>query len=250
MKRATPNDLRVLLSASDSQVLRPWLDRQFETMTAHHHCISKFALVSGGDAISLYSEGSGRKSLAIGFCGIADMLMLPTAAMLQYFSPNCDVLVVRDSSRMGFGSGIAGYADSFAGMLRALQRDFDLDRYGNVRCFGASLGGVAALAAGVVLEADRAVSFSGHLLASAQRRRQGAPRQIEDIIQNSAGSSERFVAVFGGRNRRDRRNALAIARTFTMSLYPIRDMANHAVITALHERGRLADVLGEIGLTH
>jgi hypothetical protein len=27
-------------------------------------------------------------------------------------------------------------------------------------------------------------------------------------------------------------------------------MANHAVITALHERGRLADVLGEIGLTH
>lgn len=252
LKSATPKDFGALMAALPTHEWVPpyklWLAKQYENMTLRHPLLSDYALVSGGEEAALYSEGAGRQTLVIGFCGRADLLFLPAATIMQYLSPGADLLVLRDPAKMGFAGGLAGYADSFIGTLDALRREFDLGRYRRIRCFGTSGSGVAGLAAGVALDADRAVSICGHFMS--QRRRSGeASGEIEAIVKDSPGSPERFFAVYGEKCERDARNAGSIARTFGVSLYPVLGTAEHNVIRFLHAEGGLARMFADVGLT-
>jgi len=249
---ATPKDFAALVDALPAHDWVPpfktWLTRQFRNMTGHHPALSNYALAGGDASASLYSEGPGRETLVVGFCGRAQLLFLPAATVMQYLSPNADLLILRDFSRMGFTAGLKGYADTFTGMIEALRHTFDFAGYRRIRTMGTSGSGAAALAAGVVLEADRAVSFCGHL-PSGRRRADELPQEIERIVRGAPGSPERFYAVFGDQCERDHRNANEIARNFGVTLYPILNTAEHNVIGFLHRQGRLAKVFGEIGLT-
>ncbi len=220
----------------------------YENVTLHHPLPSNYVLTGGSDAASLYSEGSDRETLVIGFCGRADLLFLPAATIMQYLSPDSDLLILRDPEKMGFAGGLAGYADTFDGMMEALARAFDFGRYKRLRTIGTSGSGAAALAAGIVLDAERAISACGHL-PSGRRRTRDLPHRIEDIIRASPGSPPRFYAVFGDLCERDRRNAEDIANVLGITLYPINGVEEHNVMRRLHVQGQLASVLRDIGLT-
>jgi hypothetical protein len=251
LKSATPKDFAALVEALPGHEwvapYKQWLTMHDENVRLHHPLPSDYALVGGGEEASLYSEGSGREILVIGFCGRADLLFLPAATIMQYLSPDADLLVLRDPAKAGFAGGLAGYADTFDDMIDALGRAFDFTRYKRIRTIGTSGSGAAALAAGVLLAAERAVSVCGHL-PSGRRRAHDLPHRIEDIIRGSPGSPERFYAVFGDQCERDHRNANEIARVFAVTLHPIRGMEEHNVIRRLHVEGRLAHLFGEVGL--
>jgi hypothetical protein len=182
------------------------------------------------------------------FCGRAQMLSSPTAILLQYFSPDADVLVLRDPSQKAFTDGIAGYADTFPGLVDALRGEFDFGRYRTLRCIGTSSGGAAAIAAGALLGASPTASFCGHLSRDQQRTNPLAT-DIDGTIENATGSAERFFAVFGQDNPHDRANAENLARVFALTLYPVPGIEAHNVVRTLHDQGRLAGVLADLGLT-
>ena len=217
-------------------------------MTMHHPALSDHALVGGSEGALLYSEGPGRDTLIIGFCGRAELLLLPTATILQYLSTGADLLVLRDYSKKAFTNGIAEYAGGFAATLEALRGPFDFARYRNIRCLGTSGGGAAALGGGIVLNADRAACFGG-LLPSKSPWFDPTSPEIEDLITGSPGSQERFYAVFGEQCDRDRRDADEIASVFAVTLYAVPGIDEHNLIRRLHVDGQLARVFAEVGLT-
>ena len=254
MKFATPRDYRALVDATPEEGWVPqfneWLARQYDNMMTPGWELSDFALAAGDDAASLYSEGAGRSRLAIGFGGRAELLFLPAATILQYFAADADVLVLRDFSKRGFTRGLAGYGDTFAEMIDGLRDTFELAGYGSVRCLGTSGSGAAALAAGVVLDAERAVSFCGFLPSGGSRGGEEGEMtlEVEDLLRRSEGSTERFIAVYGEEERRDARNAKRLAEAFAVALHPVPDVDDHNIIRRLHAQGRLMGVLRDVGL--
>ena len=176
------------------------------------------------------------------------MLFLPTSTFLPYFSPGSDVLVFRDLSGWSFSYGVPGYANTFAGVMRAAERDFNFGRYGRIVCFGASGGGVPALAAGIMCGADRAVSVSGRFPSRSRRHRANAVGEIEGIVRKSSGSGTRFYIVYARESERDGSNASDIASAFDATVWPIGGLSGHNPIAVLHEQRKLRDLFVAIGL--
>ena len=173
---ATPRDLETLLNHPATQrhaQFCGWLDEQLDLALLQHASLSDAVLVSGRDSISFYSERPGRDTLLIGFCGRAQLLFLPTAVVLQYFGRRADFLVLRDLKQRGFEAGIADYAEGFANLITALEREFEFGRYTHIRCMGSSGGGAAALAAGAVLGRRKDGHLQRSLSAGTARFRRG-----------------------------------------------------------------------------
>lgn len=250
-QHATPAEVAFLTTRPMRwpQEFDTWLDALFAMMTLNNRRIEPFSTRRLNDHISLYEGTGSRGVLAIGFCGVAGLLFMPIPYLLQYFAAeNTDVLVLRDPTRAGFIAGVRGYAGSFRDLMDGLRRDLNFPRYGDIRIFGTSGGGAAALAAGVLVGSARAVSFSGHLPTSSQRyAAEAATTDLEDVLRTAPARPGDFC-VYGAANQRDAANAVELANLLQLRLYPVASVADHNVVFDLHRRHLLSDVLADVGL--
>jgi hypothetical protein len=196
---------------------------------------------------ALYSGGTRAANIVIAFTGKAGLLFMPIAAILQYFSPaDFDFLLVNEAFKDDLRAD--GIRNSFSEMVARLGAAVGLTRYREVRTFGTSAGGAAALAAGVLTGATRAVTFSGHLPSSGvSYRGQASVAEIEEILRG-AKPATRFAAVYAEGNKFDRRNALALSRFLPLHHYPIAGVNNHNIVYALHQRKELQKVFSDVGI--
>lgn len=252
-KHATPADVAALKDrpVAWSDEFDRWLGGLFSGMTFASREISDYRLEVLSGPVSLYSGPARPAGLIVAFCGRADLLFMPIALVLQYFSPErCSVLVLRDPAKVGFSDGMKGHSASFREMIANLQAGFGFDRYSEIRTFGASGGAAAALAAGMLLGARSAVSFSGHLpSASVDYGAHPAAIELERILRGAGGSGGELACVHGADNRRDASRALDLATVIGARLYSVPGVSDHNVVYELHKRRQLASLLTAVGLT-
>lgn len=249
---ATPADVEFLAETDG-----PWashfkeaLGKLLQNMRQVRPTPSAHTLTPINRSVLLYSNPARkRRRLIVGFAGVLGVLFVPTPLILQYFPVGTDVLLLHDPARVGFGGGISGYAESFPAIFPRLKQDVDFRRYLSVNCIGMSAGGCGALAAGVLLGADKAISCSGRLPSRALRAPSRlVPQHIESVLRTSGGDPARFFSVFGAENAKDVANSKAIAEVFRLTQIPVAGVRDHNVIQQLHLNGALDAFLGGLDL--
>jgi len=249
---ATPADFVALVGNQTIAKgdFRDWLVKFHDFILLH----SKEAIQSQIKRVSnsnflFHNERSGKRILVIGFCGRGGILLLPIAVWLQYLLPEADVLVIDDPGHKGFTTGILNHSCSFHEMLERLSRDFSIDTYDEVRCFGTSGGGAAALAAGIVLDASKMVSICGRrpTYSSSYGRTQPA-LDMESILRSSPARKENAFAVFGDGDLKDRTNAQQLAAIMEITRVPVPNVDHHNAPHELHTKGTFSDLFRRTGL--
>lgn len=105
----------------------------------------------------LFTRGGERsgKTLIIAFTGNADRLMMPTPTFMQHLDADAvDVLMLVDRSKEGYRRGLGGIAESIEGLILALPRLGETQRYRRIVTAGTSGGGLPAVLAGLKLGVD------------------------------------------------------------------------------------------------
>ena len=253
-KYATPFDIAALGQHPGSWPgeFDAWIGNLHSDLVLATPAVQDFRLHRLGDAVNLYSGPSRAPHLIVAFCGKADLLFMPIGLMLQYFSAKRHVLLVlRDPVRAGFIGGIAGHSTTFREMIDKLRRELDFSQFDSIRTFGSSGGGGAALAAGLLLDASSAVSFSGHLPSASPRYGSEAASAALERILRSAMPGPPYACVYSASNAVDSQNAAALASAISVRSVRLMPVAGdgHNVIYPLHKRRQLASLLAMTGLT-
>lgn len=249
-KYATPGELEALvLRVTAASPFRVWLRGLYELVTLHTGIPNAYHGDHVSPAISRYSGGRTAHTVIVAFCGRSQLLHGPTATILQYFPcESFDVLVLRDPDIKGFTKGIAGFADSFTELITKLRTQFALDHYSEIRCFGGSSGGAAALAAGQLLGASRLVSFVGQPPSQSKSYGQtSGAEELREIISAGPDGAGRAFAVFGADNREDLKGAEALSKFLNLTLVPIEGIADHNIIGVLHRNGTMSVLWQKVG---
>jgi hypothetical protein len=196
---------------------------------------------------ALYSGQTRAPGIVIAFTGKAGLLFMPIAAILQYFSPaDFDFLLVNEAFKEDLRED--GSRTTFSDIVARLGAAIGLTRYREIRTFGTSAGGAAALAAGVLTGATRAASFSGHLPSSGiSYRGRASVSEVEEILRG-AKPATRFAGVYGEGNKFDRASAMALSKLLPLHHFPIAGVRDHNVVYALHKRMELEKVFADVGL--
>jgi hypothetical protein len=248
---ATPGELEVLAHRVAAEgPFGVWLRGLYELVTRHTRTPNAFYGDHVSRAISRYSGGATAHTIIVAFCGKSRLLHGPTATILQYFPcESFDVLVLRDPDVRGFTKGIAGYANSFTGLIAKLRTQFAFDNYSEIRCFGCSSGGAAALAAGQLLGASRLVSFVGQPPSqSGSYGRTSGADELREIISAGPDGAGRAFAIFGADNAEDVKGAEALSHVLNLTLVPIEGVDDHNIIGVLHRSGVMSSILRKVGL--
>lgn len=203
-----------------------------------------------------WSAPSAHKSLLVCFCGVANRMMLPIPVFLQLVAADrFDVLILKDPTGWGYLRGVPGLGDTLPEVTDAIAARLDLASYADVRCLGVSSGGAAALYAGVLLEAARAVSVGGrHRSLAAKPQGEGktggglTDHEFDQAIRDRAtGASTRLIAVFGANAPRDREGAASLrAHLPSCEMRPVADVKNHNVLALLLKNGALQSFLDDV----
>ena len=164
-----------------------------------------------------------------------------------------DVVALRDPSHGHYDLGIPGYGDSLPAIMQRLRTDLTIDRYRRVVTLGASMGGLPALRAGILLGADLAISLGGrpiwHINRMINRRPLLSPF---DLLCPCGPSGSELLLVYAGDSEEDREGPDVIAK-----MRPVRRIETHGtehnilrfVVAAGLEGAFLpALVAGEFGL--
>lgn len=247
-RNATPRDLALL---SNRPIPWPnefddWLDDLAAMAASVRPEPAPFQSVELDRTTTLYTGEKRAPGVVVAFCGKAGLLFVPIALILQYLTPGeFDLLLIREA----YKDSENGTNLSFAENLEKLGAAVGLTRYREIRTLGTSAGGAAALAAGVVTGATRAISFSGHLpSAGITYRGKATVSEVEQILRG-AKPATRFSAVYGAENRFDAGNAMALSKMVPLHHYAIPGVKEHNVVFALHKRNELAKVFTDVGLT-
>jgi hypothetical protein len=251
-KHATPADIAALHDEEDlgNEEFRKWIAGLYANVVIAQPAIQNFRFQRLADSVSLYTGLSAGKVLVTGFCGQAHLPFMPVAMMLQYYDPERHTfLLLRDESRAGFIEGMANRSNSFREMASRLSQELDFGRYDEVRTFGTSGGGAAALAFGELVGATCSVAFAGHLPSASPRY--GADPLAADLeaLLHDATEGNGRACVYSADNPIDARNAIALAAAIPSRLLPIPGISDHNVVFELHQRRQLAAVLDTVGLT-
>lgn len=186
--------------------------------------------------------GADLKALLLCFCGNANRLMIPTPVFLQFVPEDrFDVAVVQDPTRHAFMRGIPGYAGDLPSALERLRGDLGPRRHEDVRCFGTSAGGAAALYAGLLLGARRAICVGGrHPTRSVRLREVAGPDGFTGLEWDAlvaprlAGSATELIAVHAEGHLADREGVQALrAHLPRLRVAAVRGSDRHAVIADL-----------------
>lgn len=250
-KHATPSDVASLAASPCGS---GEFDRAIATlstlMTAANREVRTFELERIGDSVSLYSGKQRPRALVVAFCDKSDLLFMPLPVVLQYFNPErTALLIVRDPGRSRFSRGIPGHSASFPEMMERLAAEARFSVYHDVRYFGTSHGGIAALAAGATTGSRYAVTFAAYLppnLMAADD--QGSVAALIPIVR-TAPKGNRYTCIFGAESRLDVKNARILAGLSGARPVAVPGVRDHNILFALHRRGELATLLENVGLS-
>ncbi len=248
---ASPSDFAFLQQARE-QLPAPaqeWLSSVWQMMFSEVQALRPFVKQAVGDHVWRYaltgSDAAG-KDLLIAFADQAHRIFLPTAVILQHLpDAPMDVVLVQDPSRKFFLTGAAGYGKDLSEVLARLRSDLKPERYRRVICLGGSSGGAAALRAGVVLGAARAVALCGRL-PSAEVRAAATQRDVETLLSPCVGvdkSRTTLFCVFSALQSVDRAAAETLAGDGLARLVPVRGQGKHNLLFSLLKQRRLARFL-------
>lgn len=226
--------------------VRRWISGLEDMMRRGNDTVQPFVRTGLSENVQFYhaAAGGGTKSLLVGFCGNFQRLMMPLSVFLQHVPAELfDVVLLRDPERSFFLRGVPGYVSSLAQLPERLGRDLPLDRYASVRCIGTSAGGAAALVAGEVFGAERALSFGGGNPARSAESLE--PKgltggELDAVFAGSQRCCARKLAFFGEANDVDRETAQSLRRAYPGTrVVPIRGLSTHNVFYELFERKEL-----------
>jgi len=189
--------------------------------------------------------GPERKCLIVCFCGASNRLMMPISCLLQYLpSDFCDVIVLRDKTRQHYFKGITGYAESLPALVRRIADDLGADAYLRRYCFGVSMGAFPALRAGVLMEADRAVSVGGGFALHPRRLLEEpdiAPPAFDPICGCVGNADTELVCAYAAGDKTDRQSATHLSHIRAVTLISVPDLTEHNIIKKLAKKGLLRD---------
>ena len=250
----SPEEVLALVEPRDRLPVpaRKWIERLEGMMRRVNETIEPFTRVAVAENVQFYGRGGrpdGSRSLLLCFCGNFQRPLLPVPLFLQHVpAQDFDVVVFRDPTKMLFLDGVPGYLERLEELPDRLARDLPLNEYASVRCFGTSAGGAAALAAGAVLGAERALAFGGGhpSLSEGTLPSEGARIDAFDsVFGKAACTSTRMLALFGAQNERDRANAASLARAFEgVRVAEVPGVGGHNMFYELFESGELSPFLG------
>ena len=225
---------------------RRWLDGLEVMMRRGSATVQPFRRLPLSDNVWYFQTGAPpeAKSLLVGFCGNALRLMLPIPVFLQHVpARDFDVVVLRDPSRCFYLRGVPEYAPHLAEVVARLQRDLPCERYSTVRCLGTSGGGAAALVAGTLLGAERALSVGGtHPARLATMLGPSGLKgdEMDALIASLGTTATQRICCFGADNASDAEGAHSLCRALPGArAEPAAGVASHNLLLQLFERGAL-----------
>lgn len=150
-----------LLAESNHPRRAEFLDMRFLTDLPGEDALQPFHRQSISENVSFYSDGAAPadKTLLICFAGLGGRLGVPTPNFLQHLDARrFDVLLLRDPQKSRFRFGVDDLAAHFFGLIEVIRERFRPQTYRRVVTYGNSMGGTAALRAGLFLAAERAIA--------------------------------------------------------------------------------------------
>lgn len=199
-----------------------------------------------GNDVKFFSNGANPsgKTLLIGMAGQLQRLMLPIAVFLQALpAARADLLLLQDSQRDGFRTGVVGVANNFEDLLSILPRVFKFDQYRRRCMIGTSGGGLPAILAGLAFGADVAMSVGGNSPRDFRWSGQQAPI-ARSLLARASRQTTRLVAVYGVNSEKDRLAAVELSELVPAKLIGVSSptgMVKHNALYPLAQHGQLAN---------
>lgn len=234
--------------------LKDKLKSTIRLMTAGSVGLRRFKRHAIAPNVDFYSLGPGAsKVLLVCFCGNANRLMLPLPVFLQFVPDDrFDVLALRDPRQALFLKGIEGVADHFSTVVDQVASFAARNGYNDVRCYGTSAGGAAAIFAALRLGASAGISIGGKhpslLLTKANFPVGSSGEELDDAIASlPAGRSTngpRLIAAYGQDYEPDRLGAETLAsRVPNLIIAPVPGCSIHNLCDWLLAQDRLTKFL-------
>jgi hypothetical protein len=165
-----------------------------------------------GPNVNLFSNaGDTRsKSLVVCFTDVVGRLLLPIPVFLQHLPAiQYDLLLLTDPTGRGYLEGLPGVDGGLAGLAVAIDSIVDRAAYKFTVSFGASAGGLPALALAAQMHLDKGVSVGGAGRNSQAERSKTLYRSLDE----SADSTGRLnlLVIYSADRRQDREAGLSMA---------------------------------------
>lgn len=226
------------------------IQAQWKELKKDKHSIERYQRFKFSKKLSLYKDKNfNTKKLIIAFCGKAQILFGPVAHVLQIFpSSEFDILVLRDSKKLGFTAGIEEFANNWSDLIVALSKFIKIEKYQEVYTIGTSGGGGPALSAAVSLNAIKGVSFSGKLSTSSKLYGSSATaKKMAETILNAKVKNQLYN-IYPALNVVDAKNAKDMALSSQVNLLPIIDLENHNCLNYLLKNDALNSFFKDVGI--
>ena len=201
--------------------------------------------------VTLFVAAAPARGLLVVFCGTVPRPMLPLSLFLQQVPAGCDVAMLWDPERRMYLRGIQGFADDPSALAARLRDALEAGRYATLRCLGASSGGAAALAVGVLMGAEQAVALGGFHPA-----REAAwttpedgldPVAFDALLRDTPAAATRLVCAHGADHDLDRGRAEELSKSFPQAAkLPVTGVNDHNILLQLMRRGDLARFLDQV----
>lgn len=200
-----------------------------------------------GDDIA-FNTGPGApedKTLVIAFCGRSHRVMLSWSHFLQAMpARRFDIAIVADRSNAHFVDGVAGYAPNLLALTRRLGAETGAERYRRVICYGTSTGGLPAMRAAILMNAQRGLGVGGMPLWAINRLRQRPLDGFDPLCRCMlAAARTELRYVYGGMSGPDAAVAHWLGQMGTIRLWPIRQSHAHNVVHDAYKHGQLRALL-------
>ena len=187
-----------------------------------------------------------RKKLLFVFGGGALRPMMPIAAFLQLLpAGRFDMVMLGDRANLAFEAGIPNYAATLPELVARLASDTGRSNYERLVTVGMSGGGLPALRAGILLEAERSIAFGprfnwhvGRLLKGT-----GAIPAFDLLCACTRRGRTRLFAVCAESNATDVHDIQRLARILPVETRLIAGTDKHNFVHSLAKVGRFRDLL-------
>ena len=181
------------------------------------------------------------KSLIVALCGRSYRLMVPWSLFLQFLpASRFDVVILADRSNNDYFTGVGDYATDLWSLVKRTLSDVGASRYRRLYCYGASVGGLAALRFGVLAGAHRSISVGGTLTWPIYRLQSGQSLPAyEPICACSSEHRGHVVCVHASDARHDRAAAMHVQQILKVSRIPINGIKRHNIVYMIYRAGGL-----------
>ena len=191
-----------------------------------------------------------RKTLIIGFTGLAHRMMMPAPWLLDCLNPALyDVVLLRDFSRVAYASGVHGLGDDFHTALSKLEIQVSPSAYRNTIAFGTSLGGIPAILASILLRLDRAIAIGPQAFnrISGLLRRHGlADEPYVSLLAMRPQPFPEILLVCAAEHDEDVAAAISLQQQVPARVVRVRNCSAHVLLGWHHAQRTLAPFLAKL----